>query len=145
MSPRRGSTPRQTDWLTVSCNVTLTLTLTLTCCIQSPQSLPSSQEEVNKSTPQRSPTQKQRICYYSDRRPAQLYQTSVPLSPHRPTTRSLPAEASQWPPGKILTKPLFLNSLIHSPARIPHCLPAVLQPLPTRQPAASSATHSLAC
>jgi hypothetical protein len=30
MSPRGGSTPRQTDWLTVSCNVTLTLTLTLT-------------------------------------------------------------------------------------------------------------------
>jgi hypothetical protein len=29
MSPRRGSTSRQTDWLTVSCNVTLTLTLTL--------------------------------------------------------------------------------------------------------------------
>jgi hypothetical protein len=29
MSPGRGSTPRQTDWLTVSCNVTLTLTLTL--------------------------------------------------------------------------------------------------------------------
>jgi hypothetical protein len=26
MSPRRGSTPRHTDWLTVSCNVTLTLT-----------------------------------------------------------------------------------------------------------------------
>jgi hypothetical protein len=28
MSPRGGSTPRQTDWLTVSCNVTLTLTVT---------------------------------------------------------------------------------------------------------------------
>jgi hypothetical protein len=28
MSPRGGSTPRQTDWLTVSCNVTLALTLT---------------------------------------------------------------------------------------------------------------------
>jgi hypothetical protein len=28
MSPRRGSTPRRTDWLTVSCNLTLTLTLT---------------------------------------------------------------------------------------------------------------------
>jgi hypothetical protein len=28
MSPRRGSTPRRTDWLTVSCKVTLTLTLT---------------------------------------------------------------------------------------------------------------------
>jgi hypothetical protein len=28
MSPRRGSTPRQTDWLTVSRKVTLTLTLT---------------------------------------------------------------------------------------------------------------------
>jgi hypothetical protein len=28
MSPRRGSTPRQADWLAVSCNVTLTLTLT---------------------------------------------------------------------------------------------------------------------
>jgi hypothetical protein len=30
MSPRWGSTPRLTDWLTVSRNVTLTLTLTLT-------------------------------------------------------------------------------------------------------------------
>jgi hypothetical protein len=28
MSPRWGSIPRLTDWLTVSCNVTLTLTLT---------------------------------------------------------------------------------------------------------------------
>jgi hypothetical protein len=27
MSPRRGSTPRQTDWLTVSRKVTLTLTI----------------------------------------------------------------------------------------------------------------------
>jgi hypothetical protein len=27
MSPRRASTPRQRDWLTVSGNVTLTLTL----------------------------------------------------------------------------------------------------------------------
>jgi hypothetical protein len=32
MSPRRGSTPRQTDWLTVSRKVTLTLTLTRGVC-----------------------------------------------------------------------------------------------------------------
>jgi hypothetical protein len=78
--------------------------------------------------------QKQQLCYYSDHRPARLYQTSVPLSPHRPTTRSLPAEASQWPPGKILTKPL--PQLTHSPlaARIvyrqysSHCRHASLQP-----------------
>jgi hypothetical protein len=69
------------------------------------QSLPSSQE-LNKSTPQRSPTQKQRICYYSDRRPAQLYRLATLLPRHRPVTQPLPAEASQWPPGKILTKPL---------------------------------------
>jgi hypothetical protein len=33
MSPRGGSTPRQTDWLTVSCNVTLTLTLTVSSLV----------------------------------------------------------------------------------------------------------------
>jgi hypothetical protein len=32
MSPRRGSTPRQTDWLTVSRNVTLTLKADCSAC-----------------------------------------------------------------------------------------------------------------
>jgi hypothetical protein len=32
MNPGRGSTPRETDWLGVSCNVTLTLTLQISLC-----------------------------------------------------------------------------------------------------------------
>jgi ferredoxin-like protein FixX len=95
MSPGRGSTPRRTDWLTVSCKVTLTLTLYRHSRYRS---LPSSQEDLGRSTPQRSPTQKQRICYYSDRRPAHLYRPTTLLSPHRPVTQPLPAEASQRPP-----------------------------------------------
>jgi hypothetical protein len=52
--------------------------------------------------------QKQQVRYYSDRRPARLYQTSVP------------------PACSLLTKPP--PRLIHSPARSPHRLPAVRQP-----------------
>jgi hypothetical protein len=70
------------------------------------QSLPSSQQDLDRSTSQRLPTKKQWICYYNDRRsqPATVGKILVAhqlacLPPQRTTSNRLPAIAARivWP------------------------------------------------
>jgi hypothetical protein len=88
--------------------------------------------------------QKQQVRYYSDRRPARLYQTSVPPacsllrgSFSRPlAARIVYRQYSSRCRHASLQPPDEASSATHSLARSQR-LPAVLQPLPTSQAAAS--------
>jgi hypothetical protein len=82
--------------------------------------------------------QEQQPCYDSDRRLARIHRPTALLSPHRPTTRSLPPKPASDRP-EISTKPL--PSLSHSTSRSSHRLPAVLQPLPDKSTCRGRSWH----
>jgi hypothetical protein len=100
MSPRVGSTSRQTDWLTVSCNVTLTLTLTaVTVAITLT-------------------TRPQGIYFSSDRRP----KAANLLLQWSPTSRALPAAPLSPAPTQLCSsqhRPVNTEELGRLPSRRP--------------------------